>query len=310
MHFFNSQQVHKLFNYKEFVPFLEQFLRKEVHTPNRSHFSIPVPNQRDATLLTMPSWSIGEYYGVKVVSVFPENLDLPTINGTYLLMDGLSGKSLGNIDGLTLTIKRTAAVSALASKILSPEKARSLLMIGTGNLCHELIRAHASVRNLDRVWIWGRNFAKAKAKAASLSVESIEIEAVEHKESVIPQADIVSCATFSTEPLVYGDLLKDGFYLDLVGSYKKDAREADDQCLKNANIYVDTLNALEESGDLYIPLKENIITEKSIRSDLTTLCKSQDLNPDPTIKNTYFKSVGFAAPDLAAAIYLYQKLDL
>ena len=304
----SSEWIHENFSYHEFIPFLQSFLKKEVSVPDRAHYSIPVPGKVDATLLTMPSWSVGDYFGVKIVSVFPENKDLPTINGAYLLMDGLTGELLCTIDGLALTVKRTAAVSGLASLLLSSPDSAALLMVGTGNLCHELIRAHASVRPIHQVWIWGRNVDKAKLKVNTLALDGVKIEALADKDSIIPAADIVSCATLSDDPLVNGQLLKEGSYLDLVGSFKKGSREADDACLMNANIYVDTYMALEESGDLYIPLQKGLIEKSDIESDLVTICRTGKTGGQAQNNRTFFKSVGFASPDLATAVYLYHKI--
>ncbi|MEL6536482.1 MAG: ornithine cyclodeaminase family protein, partial [Bacteroidota bacterium] len=120
------------------------------------------------------------------------------------------------------------------------------------------------------------------------------------------QADLISVATLSEQPLVLGEWLGTHTYLDLVGSYKPHSREADDACLRQAALFVDTPRALTESGDLAIPLAEGLITEQSILSDLPTLC--QQGVPTWQAPRVVFKSVGFAAPDLAAAVYLYQKI--
>ncbi|GJM31839.1 MAG: ornithine cyclodeaminase [Saprospiraceae bacterium] len=309
MHQLTKKQVNNLFDYEEFIPFLESFLCKEITSPNRMHYSIPVSQSKNATLLSMPAWSVDEYIGVKIVNVFPDNQELPTINGSYLLMSGRTGELLCIIDGLALTQKRTAAVSALASHLLSPKEVTTFCMIGTGNLSHELIKAHHSVRSFSKVMIWGRNFDKAKSKADSLELKGTEIRPIADKAVGISQADIISCATLSATPLIDGTMLKENVYLDLVGSFKPESREADDHCVQNANIYVDTFKALEESGDLYIPLKKGLISQQDIKSDLVTLCKMASTNQKPDDQKTFFKSVGFAAPDLAAATYLYEKLN-
>lgn len=303
----SKDEVEALFDYSDFIPKLKDALTKPVESPDRSHFSIPVPGKVDATLLTMPAWSSGTYFGVKIVSVFPENRSLPTINGVYLLMDGNTGQPLCTIDGLAITLKRTASVSALASMLLSQEGATKMLMIGTGNLCLELIKAHTSIRNLDRVWIWGRSYEKALSKSKAIELNGIQLEAIQSKGDYMPQADIISCATLSASPLVLGSLLKKGTYLDLVGSFQKHTREADDDCLINAALFVDTFKATEESGDLYIPLQEGLIDQDRIQMDLPTLCRTEQYEPTEKFHHTYFKSVGFAAPDLAAAVYLYEK---
>lgn len=300
--------VADLFSYGEFIPFLHDFLKNDTTVPDRAHYTIPTKTKVDATLLTMPAWRENEYVGVKVVHVFPDNTITPTINGSYILSSGQTGECLAIIDGLALTLKRTASVSAVASSILAPKIAKSLLMIGTGNLCHELIQAHTTVRPIQEVWIWGRNHAKAIEKSQSLDLPKVKIKAVENKEAYIPRANMISCATLSDTPLIHGKYLSDNVYLDLVGSFKKESREADDDSIMNANIYVDTMHAKQESGDIYIPIQKTTITERDIIADLTQICRTENLHKNLPYEKTFFKSVGFAAPDLAAAIYLYQKL--
>lgn len=308
MHYISASQVHQHFDYQEFIPFLKSFLTKNITTPDRSHFQIPLTKASDATLLTMPAWAVEEYIGVKIVSVFPDNTDLPTINGSYLLIDGKSGKICCIIDGLALTVKRTASVSALASQMLFSKQDITYLILGTGNLCHEFIKAHSSIRQLRKVMIWGRNFEKATNKAKHFTYNNITPIAIADKSKALPQADLISGATLSDTPLIFGKKLKTAVYLDLVGSFKKGSREADDDCLKDAAIYVDTYKAADESGDLYMPLKNGVLKKSDILADLTALCKSNTIvNPAPSPK-IYFKSVGFAAPDLAAAVYFYEKI--
>ncbi|HAA21732.1 MAG TPA: ornithine cyclodeaminase family protein [Cytophagales bacterium] len=305
MIFLDDPAIEQLFSYQEFVPLLKEFLTHEVAVPDRSHFSVPVPGSEEATLLTMPSWVVGEYMGVKIVSVFPGNQDLPSIQGVYLLMSAQTGEILATMDGAALTRKRTAAVSALASSLLSLPTTHNMLMVGTGTLCYELIQAHASVRPLERVEIWGRNGAKAAAKAGGLGIPGVYISSTQDLARSCTQADLISVATLSDRPLVYGEWLGSQAYLDLVGSYKPHTREADDACLRGANMIVDTTRALTESGDLAIPLAEGVISEADILSDLSTLCREGV--PTMDASRIVFKSVGFAAPDLAAAVYLYQK---
>ena len=305
MQFISAEQIEDLFDYHAFIPFLKEFLTLEVTAPDRSHFDIPVPHSTDATLLTMPAWATGKYFGVKVVSVFPENKALPTINGCYLLMDGTNGRVLCAFDGLALTIKRTAAVSGLASQFLAPSNAKSMLMIGTGNLCHELIRAHASVHALEQVWVWGRNLEKAISKATTIKLPGVSIAAIANKENQMGSADIISSATLSCDPLILGDRLKQGFYLDLVGSYLPHCREADDACISRADaVVVDVQKALKESGDIKIPLEQGILEDGKIKTDLVSLCKGAETGSFG--RNRLFKSVGFAGPDLATAVWLWE----
>ena len=303
----DSESVHSHVEYGDFIPFLKSFLSKEINNPERAHFTIPVEGRNDATLLTMPSWKTDEYIGVKVVNVFPDNTDSPTINGAYLLMSGKNGEMLATLDGLALTVKRTAAISGLASSLISTHPVTRMLMIGTGNLSVELIRAHCSVKNIEQVMIWGRDLVKAEFKTEKCKSLGINAIAAASLDEALERADLISCATLSSEPLVAGARLSHGCHIDLVGSFKPRMREADDHCIANSEIYVDTMKALTESGDLHIPISSGTISAKDILADLPTLCRNGKTDDSTDKAFTCFKSVGFAAADLACAVYLYEK---
>src|SRR5262249_35650294 len=142
--------------------------------PVRHHHPIARPGEPDAMLLLMPAWqnegADGGFLGVKVVSVYPGNTrrGLPSVAGTYLLMRGATGEPLAVIDGLALTLWRTAAASALAASHLASADARRLVMIGAGSLAPYLIDAHASVRPIQDVLIWNHNSRRAEDLAARL----------------------------------------------------------------------------------------------------------------------------------------------
>ena len=175
-------------------------------------------------------------------------------------------------------------------------------------LAPHLIRAHASVRPIKRVIIWGRNREKATALAKLLTLENYEVEVAPQLNRSLSTADIISCATLSNEPLVSGAHLVAGQHIDLVGSYKKDMREADDSTILRSTLYVDTEAAKEESGDLYVPMQTGLIGDAAIKGDLFQLCSAQQLarNSDEAI--TLFKSVGHALEDLVAAKLVSEKL--
>ena len=171
-----------------------------------------------------------------------------------------------------------------------------------------LIKAHASVRPITKVYVWGRNFEKAKAICKYLKNEKFSIEAIETIEDKISEVDIISCATLSKTPLVLGKHLKKGHHIDLVGAYKKDMREADDNTIKKSSIFVDTFQGgLKESGDIVIPLQNGIIKTEAIKADLFQLCSNEKSGRINDSEITVFKSVGHALEDLVAAKYYYTK---
>ena len=225
-------------NFLELISEIKQhFSSDEVIVPMRHHHDFPNPKvQADSTLFLMPAWNPGKNAGVKIVTVSPENgqFDLPSIHGAYIYFDAIKGSIKAILEAKSLTVKRTAAASALASSYLSRDDASSLLMIGTGALSINLIKAHAAVRPIKEVFIWGRNFEKATTICDVLKNENFTVTAIKTIEEKIAEVDIVSCATLSKTPLVLGKYLKIGQHIDLVGAYKKDMREADDETISKA----------------------------------------------------------------------------
>lgn len=286
------------------------FSNNDMLAPERHHHDFPNRQSGvDTTMLLMPAWQDGVDAGVKVVTLSPNNfkLNLPSIQGTYIYLDALSGVVKAILDAKSLTNKRTAAASALASSFLSNPSSKTLLMIGTGALSPELIRAHSAVRPIEQVLIWGRNSSKAEQVKEILSKESFAIEVVEDLESAIPRADIISTATLSETPLIHGAYLKAGQHIDLVGSFKPYMREADDEVLRQAKVFADVKSmAMQESGDLKIPLEQGVISMDHILGDLFDLCQTKDFFERKPSDITLFKSVGYALEDLIAARYYYK----
>jgi ornithine cyclodeaminase/alanine dehydrogenase-like protein (mu-crystallin family) len=216
---------------------------------------------------------------------------------------------LAIMDGRALTAWRTGAASALAARYLARADAAHLVMIGAGALAPHLVRAHAAVRPITRVTLWNRTRGKAVALAFGLAVSGIEVTVTDDLEGAVRDADIVSCATLSSEPLIRGTWLRRGTHVDLVGGFTPKMREADDQAVKRARLYVDTrAGAGKEAGDIVIPLKRGVIAQADIRGDLFDLCRGKVKGRTSATQITLFKSVGTAIEDLAAAILIWTSL--
>jgi alanine dehydrogenase len=254
----------------------------------------------------MPAWQPDGSIGVKIATVFPRNAErgLPSVNAVYLLLSGQTGQPRAWIDGRSLTLLRTAAVSALAADLLAPAAPSVLLMVGTGALSRYLIEGHRAVRRYESILIWGRDSQKAADVARDLDGRGWSVSIAVDLESAARSADVISCATLAEQPLVHGAWLKADCHLDLVGSFKPTMREADDACMREASIVVDTLAALEESGDLCEPLARGVMARGDIRS-LSALATAGPVTPRP--RRTVFKSVGVAHADLAAAEHLVER---
>jgi len=300
----NAEAVARSLPYDRLIDALENAFRAEVEVPDRSQHRIRVPGQADGTLLLMPAWRVGSVLGIKIVTVFPGNVqnDLPSVGASYLLLDATSGQTLALLDGAELTARRTAAASALASKYLSRADASSLLMVGTGKLAPHLIRAHATVRRLEHVLIWGRRPESARKVAASLAHEPYSITVVEDLESAVTAVDIISCATLATEPLIKGRWLREGQHLDLVGAFTPQMSEADREAVLVSDVYVDThAGALAEAGEIIQALASGHFKKEHIVGDLFDLVRGACPPRRSPQTITLFKSVGSAIEDLAAA---------
>jgi ornithine cyclodeaminase len=276
----------------------------DVTVPIRAHHEVDVPNGNAGTLLLMPAWRPGTHIGVKVVTVFPDNAKQgnPAVYGSYLLMNAGSGKPIALLDGTELTLRRTAAASALASTYLSRTDSSNLLMVGTGNLAPYLIRAHATARPIKRVLIWGRRNEAATQLAEKLDGESFNVAIVEDLQKSIRDADIISCATLASEPLLKGEWLVNGQHVDLVGAFTPDMAEADSAAIARSSVYVDTrAGAFSEAGEIVQAIKKRVIAESDIKGSLRELCTGIISGRASNAEVTLFKSVGTALEDLAAA---------
>jgi len=277
--------------------------------PVRHHHTFAVPGEPDATLLLMPAWQVGTYLGVKLASVVPGNASrgLPAVAGLYVLASARTGEILATMEGGELTARRTAAASALAADHLARAEASTLLMIGTGRLSLNLIQAHAAVRPIARVGIWGRNPAKAARVADEASRLGFAAAPVADLDAALAEADIVSAATLSLEPLVRGARLRPGAHVDLVGAFTPAMRESDDETMRRGRVFVDTrAGALKEAGDIVQAIAAGVLRPDDIAGDLAALIRGEAVGRTGPDEITVFKSVGAALEDLAAAILVHE----
>ena len=316
MQMISAEQVARQLPWVSLVDKIEHsFRHADVASPPRHHHALP-GSKGEATLLLMPAWQEQKYIGVKLINVFPNNSEqgLPAISGTYLLSDGQTGLPLACIDGSELTRRRTAAASALAARYLARDDADTLLLVGTGQLAPMLIEAHAAIRPIRRVRIWGRHPEKAQRLVkqyqdyqGGLAPFSC-VEMVTDLAAACQSADIISCATLSSEALIRGDWLSPGCHLDLVGAFRPDMRETDAACVAKAKVFVDTYaGAHDEAGDLLQAVNEGQFDMSRICADLYELTQQKRPGRENTDDITLFKSVGASLEDLAAAICLWEE---
>ena len=315
MRLFENAEIDSALSYPSLIDILDDAFRSEVIAPKRAQYAIERPGDENAILLTMPAWSgpsvAKPYIGTKILSVFFGNgqRNLPGVMGAYLLMDGETGKPLAVMDGNRLTIWRTAAASALASRYMSNPEASHMLMVGAGALAPFIIKAHRSVRPLTDIAIWARRPEAAEAVVAALAQDGIEARAASDLEGEARTADIISCATNATEPLIHGHWLKREAHLDLIGGFTMQMREADADALHRARVVVDSAKAIEEGGDVAVAIAEGSYSADKVAGTLTDLCQGKIAGPVEGGGITLFKSVGVALEDLAAAIAVWEHRD-
>ena len=306
----SAETVERALPDRRLIERLREAFRGGVEAPLRHHHTVPTSGA-DAALLLMPAWREDREVGVKVVTVFPDNAGwgLPSVFGVYLLLDGRTGAPLALMDGKALTRRRTAAASALAASYLARADASRLVIAGAGSLAPHLVRAHAAVRPIRTVTLWNRTAARAEACAERLADAPFGVRVTSDLEAAVRAADVVVCATLSRTPLVHGAWLRAGAHLDLVGGYTPEMREADDEAVRRATVFVDTREgALHEAGDLVQPIRAGVLRETDVAADLFDLCRGRHPGRRNDAEITLFKSVGTALEDLAAARLVYESM--
>jgi ornithine cyclodeaminase len=254
------------------------------------------------TSLVMAAWG-GGYYGIKTINIAPGNAarGLPGLHAVYLLFDATTGVPLAQIDGGVLTSMRTAAASALAASMLARPDARELLVIGAGQIAQLLPLAYRAVLPIERVTVWARRPEQAQLLADELCAQGIDACPVTDLPAAAASADVVSCATLASAPVMHGRWLAPGSHLDLIGSFTPAMVEADDDCFRGARLFVDTPEALLKSGDLLGPMARGVFAASDMCATLEQLCRGDSPGRTGDRERTVFKSVGSALEDLASA---------
>lgn len=311
MQIIDAAAIHRLGDYPGLVAALREMNRSGVDQVERFYLRENRAEGGTNDWLLLPAWWHERVYGVKLVSVFPGNeaKGLDSVQGSYMLFDGKSGLPLAYLDGAALTLRKTAANSALAADLLARRDAATLTVVGAGALSSYLAAAHAAVRPIKRILWWNRNKAKLVAAIDQLRMPGIEVIAADDLAAAVGAGDIVTCATRTTQPVVQGAWLKPGTHLDLVGGYLPDMREADDAALQRADRhYVDArFTTIDVSGDVCQPIAAGLIVADAF-SDLGQVIRGERPGRQSAVEITWFKSGGGGHEDLAVADYLVQKL--
>lgn len=297
---YSSEDIHAALPWGKLVTALEAAFIEGATVPVRHAHALA---EQD-TYLLMPAWD-RELILTKLVTVIPSAPH--TVQATVVALDRATGEPRALMDGEAITLRRTAATSALAARKFSALPATTLLIVGTGRLAAWMGRAHvALLPGIERVIFWGRDLQKANVLAQALSEEPahahVKFSAAALLERAVRESTLISCATTSTEPLVLGEWLQPGTHLDLVGGFKKNMREVDDAAVRRARVVADTYaGALSEAGDLVQPMHNGSIDRTHIVAELAEVLRGEKVVRRSRDEITLFKSVGTALEDLAAA---------
>jgi ornithine cyclodeaminase len=309
MNYFDKQSIETIASFSEWVGAMEKALKYHNDPggyvmPKRMHL-----DYGDDTFLLMPCIT-DEYWVTKLVSFCPANKDLgrPSIYGTVVLNNSKTGEPLAIMDGSAITAMRTAAVTAVGIRHLSPAESHSLGIIGTGGQGVWQALFACSEREINQIWAYDQskeNLLHFTEKVKDVYPMIQVIHAADSSE-VAMNAEIIICATNSQQPVFPDkkDLFTGKTFIG-IGSYKPDCREFPEQLFRQLDlVFVDTLDGKKESGDLITPIKNNWITEDKIYSIGSLLTDKSIQTPNPT---RLFKTVGFALLDLFAAKLVYEK---
>ncbi|HET7291794.1 MAG TPA: ornithine cyclodeaminase family protein [Vicinamibacteria bacterium] len=261
-------------------------------------------------LAVMPAYLGGPpAIGLKAITVFPGNHGtvLDSHQGAVLLFDAERGSLLAIVDASSVTAIRTAAVSAVATRLLAREDAGDLALLGTGVQAMSHLEAMAQVRTLRRVRAFSRDPRNVQALVRGAQARlGLRVEAASSAREAVLGADIVCATTASRTPVLEGAWLSPGAHVNAVGASVKDARELDTAAVASARLYVDRReSALAEAGDFLIPKAEGAIGDDHIQAELGDVLLGARPGRRSRDEITLFKSLGLAVEDVAAARVIY-----
>lgn len=308
MKVYNTIETREALHFSRLIPALERMFSQGCIVPGRHIHDIGTSDAPVRTLI-MPAWNDDGLMGIKTVNIAPNNAknSLPGLFSTYILYDRITGEPLAQIDGNEITSRRTAAASALASGFLARPGSSRLTLLGTGRVGSLIPYAYQNILPIEEVAVWDINPIAAKQLIAQLNQHGFKAHLVDNLEKAVSWADVISCATLSTQPLVKGAWLKPGSHLDLIGSFTPDMRESDDDAIVHNSLFIDTKEALEKSGDLTQPIASGVLGHDALIGTLEQICRRQCQTRTSDQECTVFKAVGTALEDLAAASLVYQR---
>jgi ornithine cyclodeaminase len=310
----DSRQIRELLPMTECIELMADALsalaRGEVYQPLRT---IIRPPEARGLLGLMPAYRAGEQgaFGLKAICVFPENpaKGKDAHQGAVMLFSRETGELLALMNASEITAIRTAAVSAVATRLLAREDAQQLGIIGAGVQARTHLAALGAVRPVRRARVACRNIEHAEQLAREMQAKcSFPIEAVRTNEEAVREADVIVTATSSLEPVIDKDWISPGAHVNAIGTHSPNSREIDSATMAAARIFVDRReSALNESGDYLLAAKEGLVTAESILGEIGELLVGTKTGRRSSTDITLFKSLGLAIEDVVSADYVYKK---
>jgi alanine dehydrogenase len=313
--FVNKEKTASLLPMEECIEVMEKMFRSlaagECLQPLRNIMRLP---DGSGVLGMMPGLTakLG-VMGIKVITVFHANSQsgLPSHQGIVMLFDAKHGQPLMLFDALEITAIRTAAASAVATKLLAREASSTLAIIGSGEQAKRHIEAILLVRNIKNINIWSRNEKNAKQLVNELSGKyKLPIHVKKNVQQAVEHADIICTVTASKEPVVLGDWISAGTHINAVGSSTAAARELDTAAVVKSKLFADCYESLfNEAGDFLIPKKEGAVNDEHVKAEIGEVLSGTKKGRENEDEITVFKSLGIAAEDIFSAYHIYEKIN-
>lgn len=309
----NQEQVKELITMKEAIEINEEvyisYSTGESTVPLRTNMELDTTEHYS---LIMPGFlnDMGGL-GVKVVTIFPENVDkgIPATQAVIMLFDTTNGVPIALMDGTYITGLRTGSGTGVATDHLAHKDASTLAIIGTGGMAPDQLEAVVAVRDITKVFVYNRTRQKAERFIQDMQTKfpNINFEIKDSSKKALKNADIVVTTTATDKPLVKYEWLKKGAHVNAIGGFNKYIQEVDEELMKQASVRtVDGIDATLVTGDISIPIEKNVISKKDLVEIGTFIHEDMNArNNDSDI--TFFKSVGLASQDIAVALKIFQK---
>ena len=312
--FINKEKLASLLPMDECIAVMEKMFLSltngECIQPLRSLMWLP---GKKGLLGMMPGHAAGlGVMGIKVISVFHGNREegLPSHQGVVILFDAQHGQPLMIFDALEITAIRTAAASAVATKLLARENSEVLAIIGSGEQAKRHIEAILLVRKIKQIRLWSLHEKNAIRLVNEMSGKyTIPLQVKQSAQEAAAGADIICTVTSSSQPVLMGAWISAGTHINAVGSCTPSARELDTAAVLKSKLFTDCYESLfNEAGDFLIPKKEGAVTDNHVCGEIGAVLTGRKKGRENDKEVTLFKSLGIAAEDIFSAWYVYQKV--